>query len=117
MKSFPSLVLGLSALLPFSAWAGPLYGTVRMGNAPADRIAITVACPNFSRPGQPPTPVTARGVSDSRGSFSLRVEATGRCEMQLQRDGRVGAAFEVLVSSNPARFDFEIDAALNRVRR
>jgi len=49
-------------------------------------------------------------------SFSLRVETTGRCEMQLQRNNQVGAAFEVFVSNNPLRFDFEIDSAMNRVR-
>jgi len=116
MKNVLFLVVGLSLLLPSSVFAGALYGTVRMGQAPADSIEIKVACPKFSRPGQPPPPVATKAITDMRGSFSLRVETTGRCEMQLQRNNQVGAAFEVFVSNNPLRFDFEIDSAMNRVR-
>jgi hypothetical protein len=116
MKSALFLVVGLASLLPTSAFAGALYGTVRIGQAPADRVEIRVACPKFGRPGASSPPVVASTVTDTRGSFSLRVEASGRCEMQLQRDRNVGTAFEVFVSSNPLRFDFEIDGAMNRVR-
>ena len=101
-----------SLLFPQVATAGPLYGTVRTGSKPAQGVEISVACPGFARPAQSPPPV----VTDSRGSFSLQVPASGRCEMRVKRGNQVGAPFEVFVSNNPLRFDFEIDGALNRVR-
>ena len=116
MKNVLFLVVGLSLLLPLAASAGPLYGTVRIGQAPAAAVKIFVACPGFSRPGQPPPQAAAEAVTDARGSFSLRVPASGRCQMRVGHDTRVGGAFEVFVSNNPVRFDFDIDNALNRVR-
>jgi hypothetical protein len=106
------LVLVLWLGLPASAIAGPLYGTVRQGQAPAAGVEITVACPGFDRPSQVVAPV----LTDARGSFSMRVPATGRCEMRVRRDDRVGTPFEVFVSNNALRFDFQIDGAMNRVR-
>lgn len=73
---------------------------------------MSVACPGFGRPAQPPAQV----VTDPRGSFALRVAASGRCEMRVRRGNQVGAPFEVFVSNNPLRFDFEVNGALNRVR-
>jgi hypothetical protein len=55
-------------------------------------------------------------VTDPRGSFSLQVPASGRCEMRARRGNQVGAPFVVFVSNNPLRFDFTIDGAMNRVR-
>lgn len=114
MKNVVFVVLGLTMLWPAAASAGPLYGTVKIQqtNMPAAGARISVACPSFSRPAQPPTDV----VADGRGSFSMRVPANGRCEMRVQRDNKVGAAFEVFVSNNPMRFDFAIDGASNRMR-
>jgi hypothetical protein len=83
-----------------------------MGQAPAAGVEISVACPGFDRPAQAPAPV----ATDARGSFSLLVPASGRCEMRVGRGNQVGAPFEVFVSNNPLRFDFEINRAMNRVR-
>ncbi len=112
MKNGPLYVLGLALLLPDVAFAGPLYGTVRIGPAPAAGVEVLVACPGFSRPAQPPSQV----VTDPRGSFALRVQASGRCEMRAQRGNQIGAPFEVFISNNPLRFDFQINGAMNRVR-
>ena len=112
MRRAVFLVLVLSLPWPPPAAAGPLYGTVRMGQAPAQNVEISVACPGFDRPARAPATV----VTDARGSFSLLVPASGRCQMRVQGGGRVGAPFEVFVSNNPLRFDFEVDRALNRVR-
>jgi len=112
MKNILLLVLGLALLLPPAASAGPLYGTVRMGQAPARGVEVSVACPGFDRPAQAPAPV----VTDARGSFSLLVPASGRCQMRVRGGNQVGAPFEVFVSRNPLRFDFEIDRAMNRVQ-
>jgi hypothetical protein len=112
MKSILFCVLGLSALLAATVIAGPLYGTVRMGQVPAAGVEISVACPGFDNPAQAPPPV----VTDPRGSFSLRVPAVGRCEMRVRRGNQLGTPFEVFVSNNALRFDFQIDGAMNRVR-
>ncbi len=115
-KNVLFLVPVLSLLLSPIASAGALYGTVRIGQTPARDVRIFIACPRFNRPGQPLPSATADSVADPRGSFSLRVPATGRCEMKVQRDRQIGSPFEVFVSDNPLRFDFEIDGAMNKVR-
>lgn len=104
--------LGLTLLFPPLAWAGPLYGTIRIGPAPAAGVEVSVACPGFGRSPQPPS----RGITDARGGFALRVLASGRCEMRARRGNQVGLPFDVFVSNNPLRLDFEVNAAMNRVR-
>ncbi|HKW95163.1 MAG TPA: hypothetical protein VJX92_24985 [Methylomirabilota bacterium] len=42
--------------------------------------------------------------------------ASGRCEMRARRGSQVGLPFDVFVSNNPLRLDFEVNAAMNRVR-
>ena len=116
MKNILFLVLGFSVLLPLSASAGALYGTVRTGTGPAGGVKIYVACPRFSGPGQPSPRGTGEAETDTRGSYALRVQASGRCEMRLQKNSRKGTAFEVFVSNNSLRFDFEIDDAMDKVR-
>ena len=107
---FYLLTFSLPLLLPQPASPGPLYGTVRIGQAPAAGIEVSVACPSFERPP------LAWVVTDARGSFSLQVPASGRCEMRVRRGNQSGSPFVVFVSNNPLRFDFEIDAGMNRVR-
>jgi hypothetical protein len=107
------VAVGAGMLLPAVASAGTLYGTVRLGTAPAAEVTLTVACPGFNR--QPPA-ATATATTDGRGSYSLRVEAAGRCEMRAQRGNQVGAVFQVFVSNEAMRFDFTTDHAMNRVR-
>jgi hypothetical protein len=91
-----------------SASAGPLYGTVRMGAAPAAGVTIRVTCPGAQPSGA--------AVTDAQGSYSLFVPGSGQCEMHLQRGSQNGPAIPVVVSDNALRFDFEIDGTLNRVR-
>ena len=116
MTKFLFPILCVAVLWPVAAAAGALYGTVRIGQAPADRVTIKVACPRFGGSGRPPPTAVGEGATDSRGSYSLRVEAVGPCKMQLQRDGRVGTEFDVFVSNNSLRLDVEADAAMNKVR-
>ena len=112
MKNGLFCAVAFSLLMVWSqpASAGPLYGTVRIGQAPAAGIEVSVACPSFERPP------LARVVTDARGSFSLQVPASGRCEMRVRRGNQSGNPFVVFVSNNPLRFDFEIDGGMNRVR-
>jgi hypothetical protein len=117
MKTHPLYLLGLALLFPNEAFAGggSLYGTVRTGTAPAAGVELSVACPGFSRSSRSPSQVVTV-VTDSRGSFALRAQSSGRCEMRARRDNRIGDPFEVFVSNNPVRFDLQIDSKMNRVR-
>ena len=91
--------------------AGPLYGTVRAPGLQLTSLTVHVACPSF---GQPSEQVDAN--VDARGSFALRVQTNGRCQMQIRSGGQSGAPFSVFVSNNPLRYDFSIDGQLNRVQ-
>lgn len=108
-------ILCAAALWPLSVEAGTLYGTVRVGSTPAAGVGVSVACPGFGGPGRPP-PATGDATTDTRGSYSLRVEANGPCKMRLQRDGRTGPEFDVFVANNSLRLDVDADTALGRVR-
>lgn len=100
----------VSLLVAESAWAGPLYGTVRIAQGAASGITIEVACPSFAGGG-----IVASATTDGQGSYSLLVPTTGGCEMRLRRGGQVGAAFGVGISENALRLDLAIDGSLNRV--
>ena len=109
MNKFLFSMLCIAVLWPVSAFAGALYGTLRIGQAPANGVTVKVACPGFGGSGRPTA--VGEAVTDTRGSCSLRVEANGRCEMQLLRDGRTGKPFEVFVSTNSLRFDVDVDGS------
>lgn len=82
----PALV---SLLVAESAWAGPLYGTVRIGSAAASDVTVEVACPGFAGG------TVFSAATDAQGSYSLLVRAVGGCEMRVRRGGQTGAAFGV----------------------
>lgn len=105
MPLFSSLLLA-----PALASAGPIYGTVRT-SGPATGVSVMIACPSFTNAIETvgPAPV------DARGSFTLRVQTNGRCEMRAQSAQSMGRPFIVFSSSNSLRFDFQVDAAMNRV--
>ena len=112
MRQLSLLVLCVPLCAPAPASAGALYGTVRLNQNPAPGLKILVACPGFGRSGGGP-PSDAQ--TDGRGSFSIRVTASGRCQMQVQRNGQTGAPFDVFVSNNAMRLDIELNASLNRM--
>ena len=112
MKKPLLVVAGLLGAVPAICAGGPLYGTIRVaGGRPLAQAEVSVQCPNFSSPRVTSTPAR----TDDRGSYSLRVQATGRCQMQVRSGNRLGPPFEVLLADNPLRFDPELDANLNRV--
>jgi hypothetical protein len=108
-RPIPSMVLLALASMP--ATSGPLYGTVRVGNAPAANFTLDIACPGF---GAPSGSFSAK--SDGSGSYSLLVRWSGQCEMRVSGNGRTGAPFPVFVSDNAVRFDFVLDGALTKVQ-
>ena len=97
------------ALVPGIAFGGAIYGTVRIEQRPTPNVQVVVACPNFRV--QPAA--SASAVTDTRGSYSLWVEATGRCEMRLQFENIVGTPLVIFSSTNPIKFDADVDAKLN----
>lgn len=104
------LLLSTLLLAPALASAGTIYGTVRT-SGPATGVSVMIACPTFAKPveSQGPAPV------DARGSFTLRVQTNGRCEMRAQTAQSLGRPFTIFSSSNSLRFDFQVDAAMNRM--
>jgi hypothetical protein len=100
----------VSLLIAESAWAGPLYGTVRIAQGTAAGVTVEVACPSFSGGG---TVVSA--TTDGQGSYSLLVPTVGGCELRLRRGGQVGAAIGVGISENALRLDLTVDGSLNKV--
>lgn len=110
MKLFMPLFSSL-LLAPALASAGPLYGTVRTGSGPATGVSVMVACPSFANPVEAPGPV----LVDAHGSFTLRVQTNGRCEMRAKSSQTLGAPFPVFSSTNSLRYDFQVDSRMNRV--
>ncbi len=112
MKKRFLVVASLLGAAPVIGAAGPPYGTVRAGGRPLAQADVMVQRPGFSSPGPSSTPAR----TEDSGSYSLRVQATGRCQMRVKSGNRLGPPFEVLVANNPLRFDLELDASLNRAR-
>lgn len=110
VKTIPVLLLGSALLMSWPASAGPLYGTLLIAGAPVAGVTISVSCPTF----QAATQGSAQAITDAGGSYAMRVPANGRCQMRVERNGQAGTAFDVFVSDNALRFDFQVDAALNR---
>ena len=110
MKLFMLVFLSL-LLAPRPASAGPLYGTVRIGTRPAAGVTVMVACPSFARSAEG----AASAPADPRGSFTLRVQHNGRCEMRARSGNALGAPFPVFSSENSLRYDFQVDEQMNRV--
>lgn len=109
MKLYLPLISFL-LLAPALASAGAIYGTVRT-SGPATGVAVMVACPSFGKAVETSGPVPL----DARGSFTLHVRTNGRCEMRAQTAGTTGKPFPVFSSGNSLRYDFQVDAGMNRV--
>jgi hypothetical protein len=99
----------VSLLIAESAWAGPLYGTVRTAQGPVSGVTVEVACPGFAGGA------VISATTDGQGSYSMLVPAAGGCEMRVRRGGQVGAAFGVGISDNALKLDLTVDGSMNRV--
>jgi hypothetical protein len=111
MKKRFLIVAGLLGTVPVVGAAGPLYGTISAGGRPLADADVMVQCPGFSSPGPTSTPAK----TDDRGSYSLRVQATGRCQMRVKSGNYLGPPFEVQLGNDPLRFDPDLDTSLKRV--
>ncbi|MCK9686037.1 carboxypeptidase-like regulatory domain-containing protein [Scleromatobacter humisilvae] len=110
MNAKPGFCLTILVGISCVALAGPLYGTVRLNNAPLAGADIEVACPQFNT--SPHSEVSA--TTDAQGSFTLRVPSVGRCQMRVGKGPHKGNPFAVFVSNNALRFDVQVDADLSR---
>jgi hypothetical protein len=99
----------VSLLIAESASAGPLYGTVRIGQGVASGVTVEVACPGFAGGA------VVSATTDGQGSYSMLVPAVGGCEMRVRRGGQVGASFGVGISENALRLDLTLDGNLAKV--
>jgi hypothetical protein len=105
MKNASFFVLALLALPLQPAYAGALFGTLRVDNAPAQGYSVFLQCPGTQ---------LATATTDPRGGFTLRAQAVGSCSMWVQHGNVVGGRFSVFVSDQPMRFDVAVDGSLNR---
>ena len=103
MPSLARLAAGVALLLPMSALAGPIYGTIVGGPNPK---RIDVGCPDFE-----PQAYRISGQTDNSGSFRMNVAWQGRCLLRVNNSAPV----PVFASNNPIRYDF--DLAGQRLRR
>lgn len=85
---------------PATVFAGPIYGTIRVGPNPLRSAEIEVACPNFNVR----RPIRATARTDKSGSFRINVRSRGRCMLRVNRI----APIVIYSSNNPIRYDFEV---------
>lgn len=80
-----------------SAGAGVIYGSLTSGGGPLGGKNLSIKCSGDAYPG----------TTDSKGSYSINVVETGRCDLVIQHDGNSLSA-TVYSKDQPARNDFEI---------
>lgn len=95
------------------AAGGVVYGTVVGEQGPAANVTIELACPAFAGPGQPRPQAEARGMTDSRGSFSLFAgpHVRGSCQVRAAISGstRPGEPIEVFLSESSLQYNLSLD--------
>ena len=101
IQEYPAKAITLTAiaffliLLPF-AHAGTINGTIREGNKPLRNTEIVITCGEGKYPG----------MTNERGSYSIKVEKRGRCTFTLP--GMQNANHSIASSKNPVRYDFTL---------
>jgi hypothetical protein len=99
-----ALVAGLS----FSgcAAAGTIYGTILENGAPVVNAQLTLSCPAAN----------ASTATDRMGSYRFTISGEGTCQLQYQNGGQRTSA-QVIVYSDPARYDFRVDGGSRLLRQ
>lgn len=91
-------VLLITGLFTAGVRAGIIFGTITQGTRAAANAAIEIQC------GQQGTYKTS---TNSQGSYSLRVSATGECIFRVtNKPGEPGAV--VFSYAQPVRYDFTL---------
>jgi len=91
-------------LAPAAVLAHQINGTVRFPNGQPVSGTIEIVCP---------LPVNVREVRsiDPQGGFSIYIQATGRCQLNVR-----GVQYPVYSSQNPVRYDLILDNNVLRRR-
>lgn len=80
-----------------AAHAGVVYGTMTHQDSPLAEVPIHIGCESDSYDGE----------TDDKGSYSIDVKETGRCDLQIEYRDQEVEAF-VYSGRRPARHDFEL---------
>ena len=83
----------LTVVTPASAAA--IYGNLKRGNQPLAGVALKLVCPGAA----------ATGNSNPQGNYNLSVAGEGRCALSVG-----DKTTWVVLTSDPARYDFEVPA-------
>jgi hypothetical protein len=94
---FVSRLLVLATLLALAgpASAAAIYGNLKRGNQPVVGAALKLVCPGGS----------VTGNSNAQGDYNLSVAGAGRCALSVGEK-----TTWVVLTSEPARYDFEVPA-------
>jgi len=98
-------VLFITSLFNTAAQAGVIFGTITEGKKAAANTAIEIRC------GQQGPYKTS---TNSQGSYSVRVGATGECSFRVtNKPGEPGAV--VFSYAQPVRYDFTLIRGSNNI--
>ena len=90
---------------PTCALADTLFGSVRMEGGSSAGLTVRVMCQGRE---------SGKAMTDAHGSFNMRVQSRGRCEMTVSdRAGVTGRPAIVFVGDKPSRFDLTVDRSMN----
>lgn len=94
---FPARCLVAAAVLTLAgpASAAAIYGSLKRGNQPLAGLALKLVCPGGS----------STGKSNPQGDYNLSVAGEGRCAFSVG-----DKTTWVVLTSDPARYDFEVPA-------
>jgi hypothetical protein len=102
MKAIP-LVLVVSLSLATSAWAGEIYGTIKEGGRPVQKVKVEIKSTN-EKPYE--------GWTDGFGNYRIIVAEAGKCTITVYFNG-TSANGEVQSYPTPVRFNWLLEKSGN----
>ena len=108
-KSFIVVLTLLACALPFDAWAGRVFGDIKLDGKPLPagvpvKIARVVAVE-----GKPATTVAADSTgTDEFGSYKLMVKEAGKCVLAIVYEKQT-ASLEVFSNKEATRYDLILE--------
>ena len=100
----------LSCLLPFEAWAGRVFGDIKLGGKPLPAgvpVKITVVPTGEGKSKAASAPADS-SVTDEFGSYRLMVKEAGKCILAVVYEKQT-AALEVFSYKEAARYDLILE--------
>ena len=90
-----TLFLAAALCLAAPASAAAIYGNLKRGNQPLAGVVLKLVCPGGA----------STGSSNAQGNYNLSVAGEGRCALSVGEK-----TTWVVLTSDPARYDFEVPA-------